>query len=152
MKGVRILYVLLLAMCLIGCINKPPKTTVNNETVGDIWSATGGEYITFSKTFSASDIDHVDYMFNGEEPLQFVTRDPRIINELFDAVSAIEIGEETNEVADDYEELLVFYTTAQERYSIRFNMRHLVLNEQYYLITNDDALWNVTQKMGEVKE
>ena len=73
-------------------------------------------------------------------------------HDLFDAVSAIEIGEETIEVADGYGEQFVFYTTAQERYSITFNMKHFELKNQYYLISKDEALWNLTQKMEEVKE
>lgn len=152
MKVVKIIYMLLLAICLTGCTNKPPKTTITNETVGAIWSATGGEYITFSQTFTPSEVDHVDYMLYGEELSQYITRDPKVIQELFDAVSAIEIGEETIEVADGYGEQFVFYTTAQERYSITFNMKHFELKNQYYLISKDEALWNLTQKMEEVKE
>ena len=109
----------------------------------DVWEALGPEGEEFASSFKASDITSLEFTYYGEGGASlYTTKDPSLIQDVFDAIDAISIDKETDTAASDADDFFRFIKKDGD-FGIRFNMHNLQVGSNFYLLKNSDELWKL---------
>lgn len=103
----------------------------------------------FAASFYTSKPGSFSYTFNGMaagDPI--VISDPDEITAVYEALSAISIAEESEIASTDNDHIFEFDLTDGKSVSFRFNMHNLEWKGKYYILENDEALWDFVKQIS----
>ncbi|MGN1406436.1 MAG: hypothetical protein ACI4WM_09180 [Erysipelotrichaceae bacterium] len=87
------------------------------------------------------------YICNREISTEYEISDTVLINDIKEEIGKIEIGSKTDVRASDYDDIFVFETADNRKYTYTFNNHCIKIDGDYFEISNDDNLWKLVKEI-----
>ena len=146
--------ILLLCFCIYGwirqAIDKKQAEIKQKDLLASgnsIFSYDGDEGETFAGSFDETVVYSLKYERDRETAMYYEIEDKKMIRQVFDALSRIQITGETNQRAEDFQDIFTFQLPMGKSCTFTFEAGNLVIGDKAYTVTDANELWALTTQI-----
>lgn len=146
--------ILILCLCIYGWIrqamDKKQAAVEQKELLHSgtsIFSYSGKDTESFAESFDENVVYSLKYGRNRETAMYYEIEDKKVIRQVFDALSRIQVTGETNERTEDFVDSFQFQMPMGKSYTFTFEAGNLVIGDKAYTVTDANELWVLTTQI-----
>ena len=147
--------ILLLCFCIYGWIKqtaeKKREVIEQKERIAGgntVFTYCGNEAENFAESFDENIIDSLKYERNRETTIYYTIKDKSMINQVFEALTKIQIKEETNRRAEDFRDAFTFCQAEGKACTFVFEVGNLVIGDKAYTVAGVSELWALATQIA----
>lgn len=140
--------ILILCLCIYGWIRQAmdkKQAAIDQKELlasgNSIFLYYGDEGKSFAESFDGNVVYSLKYGRNRETTMYYEIEDKKVIRQVFDALSRIQVTGETNERTEDFADSFQFQLPMGKSYTFTFEAGNLVTGDKAYTVTDANELW-----------
>lgn len=146
--------ILILCLCVYGWIRQAmdkkqaaveQKDLLHNGT--SIFAYYGKDAESFAESFDESVVYSLKYERNRETAMYYEIEDKKVIRQVFNALSRIQVTGETEQRTADFMDSFQFQLPMDKSYTFTFEAGNLVIGDKVYTVTDANELWVLTTQI-----
>lgn len=146
--------ILILCLCIYGwirqAVDKKQAATEQKELLHSgtsIFSYSGKDAESFAESFDENVVYSLKYGRNRETAMYYEIEDKKVISQVFNALSRIQVTGEAEERTEDFVDSFQFQLPMDKTYTFSFEAGNLVIGDKAYTVADANELWALTTQI-----
>lgn len=143
MKKSIALICLIAVLLLTGCAAKPAApSSVQSAAFDETTRA-------LMPALDAASVVSCAYQRNHETAAAYEITDSDTLRALCAALAAVRVGEPTDEMASDYDDIFAFTLSDGQKATFAFNQHNFAADGRHYAVSSDETLWKLADEIAQ---